>query len=67
VHARSRLPITTDIGYKFNERSVRNNFFMLAGAAVIVAAVLYVSVIRDAALCYKVPACPQIRGVIFGY
>ncbi len=45
---------------------MRDKLVLLGGAALVIAAFVYASVIGDAVLCYKVPGCPEIRSIILG-
>ena len=44
--------------------TTKERFMMLLGAGFVMAFFFYGSLMEDAALCYKVPVCPEIRTVL---
>jgi len=46
---------------------MQDKVISIFGAAAIVAAIVYASVMWDSALCYQVPGCPAIRSAVVGY
>lgn len=46
---------------------MERNGIGLLSVVVIIAAIVYASSMWNAVLCFKVPGCPAVRKVIFGY
>ena len=61
------LWLWTHPAVRYNLLAMANKVMPMLGAAAIVACILYVSVMWDSSMCYQVPGCPAIRGVILGY
>jgi hypothetical protein len=63
-----RLLAPFPVGYNSSwGQSMPDNVFSILGAAAIVAAIVYTCTIWDSSLCYQVPGCPAVRGIVLGY